>query len=173
MEAPQNPAGAFVAEEGYGPQRRDEFISIIERAPSVLRETATGLAGDQLDARYRNWSIRQIVHHLSDSHVHAYTRFKFALVEDCPTIKPYDETAWAATIDSRIGDIQFPLALLEGLHARWVQVLRSMTSEQFDRSFFHPEHNRAIRLSESLSSYAWHCRHHTAQIRWIRDQRGW
>jgi uncharacterized damage-inducible protein DinB len=173
MEVPQNPAGVFVPEEGYGPQRRDEFISIIESAPSVLRKTVSGLVGDQLDALYRNWSIRQIVHHLSDSHVHAYTRFKFALTEDCPTIKPYDESTWAATIDSRTGDIQVPLALIEGLHARWVQVLRSLTPEQFQRSFHHPEYNQTVRLSESLCLYAWHCRHHTAQIQWIRDQRGW
>jgi uncharacterized damage-inducible protein DinB len=173
MEAPQNPAGSFAPEENYGPQRRDELIEVIATTPTALRSAVAGLSEDQLDTRYRNWTIRQIVHHLADSHVHSYIRFKWALTEELPTIKAYDEGHWAALEDSRTGDVQAPLALLEGLHARWVQLLRSLTEEQYARSFLHPESGQTVSLSAALCYYAWHCRHHTAQIRWLREQRGW
>jgi hypothetical protein len=139
MEAPQNPAGAFVPEANYGAQRREELITIIQTAPDALRKAVAGLSEAQLDAHYRNWTIRQIVHHLADSHVNSYIRFKWALTEEGPTIKAYDEGRWAELVDARTGDVAAPLALLEGLHARWVQLLRSMTSEQFARCFVHPE----------------------------------
>src|SRR5579859_5990224 len=101
-------------------------MAVIEAAPTAaLRAAVAGLSEDQLDTRYRNWTIRQIVHHLADSHVHSYLRFKWALTEERPTIKPYDEGCWAALADARTGDVRAPLALLEGLHARWVQLLRS------------------------------------------------
>jgi hypothetical protein len=173
MDAPQNPAGAFAPETNYPPQRRDEFIAVIEAAPIALRNAVAGLSEEQLDTRYRNWTIRQIAHHLADSHVHSYIRFKWALTEERPTIKPYDEGCWAELEDARTGDVRAPLALLEGLHARWVQLLRSMTEEQFARSFFHPETGQTVILSAALCYYAWHCRHHTAQISWLREQRGW
>jgi hypothetical protein len=173
MEAPQNPAGAFVPEEDYGPHRRAEFIAVIEQAPTGLRQAVAGLSEDQLSVRYRNWTIRQIVHHLADSHVNSYIRFKWTLTEEQPTIKAYDEGRWSELTDARTGDIQAPLALLEGLHARWVQLLRVMTEQQFARSFFHPEIGKSISLNAALSYYAWHCRHHTAQITWLREQRGW
>jgi hypothetical protein len=173
MEPPQNPAGAFVPEENYGPQRREEFIAVIAAAPNALRNMVAGLSEDQLNTRYRNWTIRQIVNHLADSHLNSYIRFKWALTEERPTIKAYDEGRWAALEDARTGDVRAPLALLEGLHARWVQLLRTMTADQFDRSFIHPESGQSISLSVALCSYAWHCRHHTAQIKWLREQRGW
>ena len=173
MEAPQNPAGAFEPEENYGPQRREQFLAVIEMCPGALRRAVAGLSDAQLDTRYRNWTIRQIVHHLADSHVNSYIRFKWALTEELPTIKAYDEGRWAALDDSRTGDIQAPLALLEGLHARWVQLLRSLTEQQFGRSFIHPETGKTVSLSAALCSYAWHCRHHTAQITWLRQQHGW
>ena len=173
MEAPQNPAGAFAGEVNYSPDRRDEFIAVIATAPAGLRKAVAGLSEDQVDTRYKNWTIRQIVHHLADSHVNSYVRFKWTLTEERPTIKAYDESRWAALEDSRTGDVQPALALLEGLHARWVQLLRSMPKEQFARSFIHPETGQTITLSGALSYYAWHCRHHTAQISWLREQRGW
>ena len=173
MEPPQNPAGAFVPEEGYGPQRRDEFIALIEAAPAALRAAVAGLSEEQLDTKYRNWTVRQIVHHIADSHVNSYVRFKWALTEEVPTIKAYDEGRWAALEDSRTGDVKAPLTLLEGLHAQWVQLLRSMTEAQFGRSFLHPETGKTVSLSAALASYAWHGRHHTAQINWLREQRGW
>jgi hypothetical protein len=173
MEAPENPAGVFVPEETYGPDRRAEFIAVIEQAPAALRETVAGLSDEQLNTRYRNWTIRQIVHHITDSHVNSYVRFKWTLTEEQPTIKAYDDGAWSALADARTGDIQPPLALFDGLHARWVQLLRSMTNEQFARLFNHPESGNTISLNAALCYYAWHCEHHTAQIRWVRDQHGW
>ena len=173
MEAPQNPAGTYIPEVNYGPDRRAEFIAVIESAPRDLRKAVTGLTESQLDTRYRNWSIRQIVHHLADSHANSYLRFKWTLTEEQPTIKPYDEGRWAALNDSLLGNIQAALALMDGLHLKWVQLLRSMTDEQFSRTFFHPETKQVVGLNSILSYYAWHCRHHTAQINWLREQNGW
>src|SRR5438132_7260715 len=154
MEAPQNPAGALVSEENYGPQRRAEFLAVIETAPTAVRDAVAGLSEDQLDTPYRNWTVRQIVHHLADSHVNSYIRFKWALTEELPTIKAYDEGRWAALEDSRTGDVRAPLALLGGLHARWAQLLRSLTEGQLARSFVHPDTGRAVSLSRALGYYA-------------------
>ncbi len=174
MTAPQYPAGPFQAEPlPYDAARRSELIAGIDGAPAALRQAVDGLSEDQLDTLYRNWTVRQIVHHLADSHVNCYIRFKWALTEERPVIKPYDEGRWAALEDSRRGDIRAPLALLDGLHARWVALLRSMTAEQFARAFFHPETGQEVRLDLALAQYAWHCRHHTGQIVWLRQDRGW
>jgi uncharacterized damage-inducible protein DinB len=173
MDAPQHPAGAFVPEDDSGPQRRAEFITEIEKAPGAVRQAVVGLSEGQLDTRYRNWTVRQIVHHLADSHVNSYVRFKWALTEERPTIKAYDEGRWAALEDSRAGDIRAPLDLLEGLHLRWTQLLHAMTAEQFARSFFHPETGNSVSLNAALCYYAWHGRHHTAQITWLRERHGW
>ena len=171
--APQNPAGAFKPEDNYDSRRRAELIAMIEGAPTDLGTTVGGLSPAQLDTLYRNWTIRQIVHHVADSHVNSYIRFKWTLTEERPTIKAYDEGRWAALGDSRTGDVGAPLALLEGLHARWAQLLRSMTEAQFARSFLHPENGQTVSLNAALCYYAWHGKHHTAQIRWLRTQRGW
>jgi len=173
MEAPQNPAGAFAPEDNYGPERREEFITVIAKAPAALREAVAGLSEEQLDTRYKNWTIRQIVNHLADSHVNSYIRFKWTLTEDQPTIKAYDEGRWAALQDARTGDVRAPLALLDGLHVRWVQLLRSMTEQQFTRSFIHPETGNTMSLNAALCYYAWHCRHHTAQVAWVCQREGW
>jgi uncharacterized damage-inducible protein DinB len=173
VEAPQNPAGTFVPEATYGEQRREEFIAIIENAPATLRKAVAGLSEAQLDTRYRNWTVRQIVHHIADSHMNSYIRFKWTLTEERPTIKAYYEDRWVDLADARTGDVAAPLALLEGLHARWVQLLRSMSSEQFARCFVHPETGAVVSLAEALCYYAWHCRHHAGQIVWVREQRGW
>lgn len=173
MTAPQYPAGPYVPDEHYSDQRRQEWIAVLEQAPAALRTAVAGLNEAQLDTRYRNWTIRQIVHHLADSHVNAYVRFKLALTEERPTIKPYDEERWVALEDSRSGSITATLALLEGLHASWVQLLRGLTAEQFVRTYFHPEMSEDVPLFRALSSYAWHSRHHTGQILWLREQNGW
>ncbi len=173
MTAPQYPAGPLEPEDGYGPQRRAELIAVLEGAPAALRRAVAGLSEGQLDTPYRNWTVRQIVHHLADSHVNSYVRFKWALTEDRPTIKAYDEGSWAALADSRCGDVAVPLALLEALHGRWVQLLRLMSEEQFARSFIHPETGQAVSLNAALCYYAWHGRHHTGQITWLREQHGW
>ncbi len=173
IAAPQNPAGEFVPEENLTPERRARLIVDIEQAPAKLRQAVADLSEEQLDTRYRNWTIRQIVHHIADSHVNSYIRFKWTLTEEQPTIKAYDEGRWAALEDSRTGDIQGSLGLLEGLHARWVQLLRSMTPAQFARSFTHPETGKSITLNAALCYYAWHCKHHTAQITWLREEHRW
>ena len=173
METPLNPVGAFVAEADCGRQRRDEFIAVINDAPAALRDAVQGLTEPRLETRYRNWSIRQIVHHLADSHVNSYVRFKWALTEDLPTIKAYDEAKWVALEDSRAGDIEPALNLMAGLHQRWTQLLVAMTDDQFRRAFEHPENQTTISLHEALCYYAWHCRHHTGQILWLRQQHGW
>lgn len=172
MEVPQNPAGDFV-EEKPDAGRRGELILEIERAPALLRQAVSGLPAAQLDTKYRNWTIRQIVHHIPDSHVNSYIRFKWALTEETPTIKAYDESRWAMLDDARIGAIAPALAMLEGLHSQWVQLLRTMTEPQFARAFVHPENGQTITLNSALAYYAWHGRHHTAQITWLREQHGW
>jgi hypothetical protein len=173
MEPPQYPAGPEVPVEQPTPERRAGLIAEIERAPALLRQAVAGLTDAQCDTRYKNWTIRQIVHHVADSHANAYVRFKLALTEDVPTVKPYDEGRWAELDDARRGDIAEPLALLDGLHSCWVRLLRSMTDGQFDRVYFHPEGGRTVALSAALGSYAWHGRHHTAQVLWLRQSRGW
>jgi hypothetical protein len=173
MQPPQYPVGPFEAESPLSAERREELIATLEHAPNLLKKAVAGLTRDQLDTRYKNWTIRQIVHHLPDSHVNAYIRFKLALTEDVPTIKPYDEGRWSALEDSRTGDVRLPLELLAGLHARWVQLLRSMSAEQFARSYFHPESWENVSLDVGLCDYAWHGRHHTGQILWLREKNGW
>jgi hypothetical protein len=128
------------------------------------------LTDAQLDTPYRNWTIRQIVHHLADAHVNGYQRFMLALTEDTPTIKPYDETSWSDLSRSRSGDIDTPLALVDSIHATWVGLLGTMTVADFARTFHHPEYDRDVRLADALLQYAWHGRHHTAQILWRRTE---
>ena len=173
MEPPQFPAGPFTPEVGLDDQRRDHLIAQIEAAPRLLRQAVAGLTPSQLDTKYKNWTIRQIVHHLPDSHVNSYIRFKWALTEETPTIKAYHEGLWADLSDARTGDIGPALALMEGLHQRWVQLLRSLRAEQFSRSFLHAETGKLVSLSSALASYAWHGKHHTAQISWLRKQHDW
>jgi hypothetical protein len=170
---PQFPAGPFVPEPTLTPERRAELIAEIQVAPAALRKLLAGLSEDRLDYRYKKWTIRQIVHHIADSHVNSYVRFKWTLTEDRPTIKPYHDGMWAALGDSRTGDVSAPLGLLEGLHLRWVQLLRTLTAEQFARTFLHPESGETISLNSALCYYAWHGRHHMAQIHWLREQNDW
>jgi uncharacterized damage-inducible protein DinB len=173
VEAPQYPAGPHAPEGDYGSSRRAQLIEAIANAPAALRAAVSGLTATQLETRYRNWTIRQIVHHIADSHLNAYIRFKLALTEDRPTIKPYNEGLWVGLADTKTGDIQPTLDLLEALHARWVTLLRGLTAEQFGRAYFHPEAGASVRLSEALSEYAWHGRHHTGQVLWLRRRHSW
>jgi hypothetical protein len=171
MEAPQYPIGPYNSQEDDLPARREALIAVIEKAPQVLRETVAGLTDRQLDTRYKNGTIRQIVHHLADSHVNSYIRFKWALTEDKPVIKAYDDGKWAELADFKTGPIDAPLALLEGVHKQWVVLLKSMSDEQFGRIFIHPSNNRETTRSNALGIYAWHGRHHTGQIQWKKEQK--
>ena len=170
MEPPQFPAGEYRPETNYGDVRRAALIDEIEAAPMSLQHAVAGLDDSQLDTKYRNWSIRQIVQHLADSHANCYVRFKWALTENQPLIKAYDETRWSELPDARTGEIAAPLALLAGVHACWTQLLRKMTPADFQRGFNHPETGKLVLLADALPTYAWHCRHQTGQILWIRAQ---
>ena len=155
-------------------QERQQWIAEIAGAPEKLRTAVTGLSEDQLNTPYRpeGWTVRQVVHHLPDSHMNAYVRFKLALTENEPTIKPYDEAAWAVLRETSITPVEISLALLDALHQRWVSVLSSMSEEEFARQFRHPEIG-LLRLDKVLAMYAWHGRHHVAHITALRDRMGW
>ena len=169
LATPDNPAGEFQTPGGYDETLKTALIQTIADAPAQMRSTVTGLTNEQLDTKYRNWTARQILHHLADSHVHSYIRFKWALTEDTPTIKAYEEGDWAVLEDATHGDITPSLLLLDGLHARWVQTLEAMTPSQFERSFHHPQSGEHVSLWTALNYYAWHGRHHTAQVQWLRE----
>ncbi len=151
-----------------------EWTGTLERAPRQYRQAVTGLSEEQLDTPYRpdGWTVRQVVHHVPDSHFNAYARFKLALTENEPTVKPYDEAAWAELEDGRTGPVGASLDMLEGLHSRWVRMLRAMTPEDFAKRFNHPERG-VIRLDWTLGLYAWHCDHHLAHITGLRERNGW
>ena len=138
-----------------------------------MRRAVAGVPEARLNVKYRNWTVCQIVQHVADSHANSYVRFKWTLTEDRPTIKAYDEAAWAALGDSHLGDVGPPLVMLEGLHGCWVRLLRCLSDEQWQRSFVHPETGKAVGLSDALCYYAWHGRHHTGQVNWLRQQHGW
>lgn len=173
VDPPQNPAGEFVPPGDYSELHKRSFIECIERFPADLDTSVAGLDSSQLDTKYRNWTIRQIVHHLADSHLNSYVRFKWALTEETPTIKSYNESLWSEVIDATDAPIDSSLALLGGLHARWGQLITRMTAQQWTRGFFHPEMDRIVTLKEALPMYAWHSAHHLAQIVWVKHQRAW
>lgn len=151
---------------------RSAAITAIAQTPPNVHNAIRGVAEPRLDTPYRpdGWTIRQVVHHLPDSHMNAYTRFKLALTEDNPVIKPYDESAWAALPHGRTGDVAPSLSLLEGLHQRWVLLLEGMTAADFARPLRHPEHDRTLTLDMLLAMYAWHGRHHVAHITGVRER---
>ncbi len=150
------------------------MIDQIAAAPLRMREAVSGLTPSQLDTTYRpgGWTLRQVVHHVPDSHLNAYVRFKLALTEDGPTIKPYDEARWAELSDTRDTPLNTSLAMLEALHDRWVRLLRSMAPADFQRQLKHPE-SGTMTLDALLSLYAWHGRHHVAHITSARERNHW
>lgn len=151
------------------------MIDSIERAPSQIGAAIDGLSGEQLDTPYRpgGWTVRQVVHHVPDSHMNAFIRFKLALTEENPTIKPYDEAAWAQLADARETPIETSMTLLTSLHERWVGLLRSLTPTDFRRTLNHPDWDAPLSLDTMLALYAWHGRHHTAHITNLRQRMGW
>ena len=173
MPPPDFPAGRYEPEPEPSPARRAELIRQIEEAPARLRAAVAGLGTAQLETTYRNWTVRQIVHHLADSHMNAFIRFRLALTEDVPTVKPYDESRWAGLADTKTADPELSLKLFEALHSRWAILLRSMSEEDWGRSFFHPEHQKTFTLAAVLGMYAHHGRHHTGQIEWLRKEHRW
>jgi uncharacterized damage-inducible protein DinB len=160
------PVGRFRHDARSAPAAREAHIDEVAALPDRLRAAVDGLTPAQWEATYRpgGWTVRQLVHHLADSHMNALTRFKLALTEDEPTIKPYDEAAWAELADTRDVPPETSLTLLEALHRRWTAVLRAMAPDDFARTLRHPEHGRVLALDEMLAMYAWHGRHHLAHV---------
>ena len=168
------PVGQFT---WSGPNTREErarFIEDIAALPQKMRSAIAGLNDAQLDTPYRDggWTVRQVVHHVPDSHVNMYIRLKFALTEDEPTIKPYDENVWAELPDGKSGAIEGSLSLLDGLHYRMASFLRSLSEADVQRKFTHPEIG-VITIDRCIASYAWHSRHHVAHITSLRERKGW
>jgi uncharacterized damage-inducible protein DinB len=150
------------------------LIDEIAAAPAALRKAVEGLTEAQLDTPYRpgGWSVRQVAHHVPDSHMNAYVRFKLAVTEDSPTIKPYDEAAWAELADVKTVPVATSLALLDAVHERWVAFLRSLGEADWARTFRHPELG-VVPLEKNLALYAWHGRHHVAHVTALRERIGW
>ena len=153
---------------------REPAIVMIEALPRGMRAAVAGLSDRQLDTQYRSgsWTVRQVVHHVVDSHVNAYIRLKFALTEDAPTVKPYNEKTWAGLPDSRLA-VQVSLGILDGIHARWAALGRALAPEQWGRTFHHPEYEGPRTIDWLFQSYAWHSRHHVAHITELRKREGW
>jgi len=170
---PQNPAGEFIAPDGYNADLVHNARDALAIAPALLRQTVEGLTDSQLSTKYRNWTIRQITNHVADSHLHSLIRCKWALTEETPTIKAYNESRWAELADAKDGPVGPSLDLLDAIHVRYVNLINSLTPEQCQVAYHHPESDEVVPLWNTFAQYAWHARHHTAQIAWIRKQKGW
>ena len=170
------PVGRFVRPtKTLTPAERATLIDQVAAAPAALRAAANGLDAARLDTPYRpgGWTVRQVIHHLADSHLNAWCRFKLALTEDVPTIKPYDEAKWAEMPDGKSALVPESLALLEALHKRWELLLRAMKPADFERKLNHPEWDAPLSLDHMLALYAWHGRHHVAHVTELRKREGW
>ena len=174
MEDPRYPIGKFQFAGALTAEERAAAIDVIEGTPLALRKALRGLGDEQLGTPYREggWTVRQLVHHVADSHMNAYCRFKLALTEDNPTIKGYEEQLWVELADGKAGPVGLSLALLEALHARWGLLLRSLTPEQFERTLVHPA-SGPHPVDWLLAIYAWHGPHHIAHGTELRKARGW
>lgn len=168
------PIGKFDFSQTVPEDARPGLIDDIRQAPGLLRTAIEGLDHNQLETPYRpdGWSVRQVVHHLADSHINCYVRFRLALTEDEPKIAGYDEKKWAELADARTGPVHLSLALLEPLHERWVRLMTAMTDDDWARAFHHSDLGLR-RLDLTLALYSWHGRHHTAQIVRLRERMGW
>lgn len=175
MDALRFPIGKFSYKGPYLRQQRIESIQQIAAAGGQLRAAVDGLSEEQLDTPYRpeGWTVRQAVHHLADSHINSYVRFRLALTEDTPTIRPYFEDRWARLDDALHAPAELSLTLIDALHERWALLLRSLDDGHFQLTYFHPEAARAISLDEAVGTYAWHGKHHIAQITTLREREGW
>jgi hypothetical protein len=171
---PRYPIGDFAMPAQVSPARRQQAIEEIAATPSKMRAAVKGMNDPQLDTPYREggWTVRQVVHHVPDSHLNAYVRLKLALTEDKPTIKPYNEAAWAELADSKSTPIEVSLTLLDSVHVRFVQLWHSLKSEHFARVLVHPDHGERT-VDWLLFLYEWHGKHHTAHITELRKQKGW
>ena len=174
MTDPRFPIGKFHYDGPPNAEQKQAFLDEIAQTPAKLRAAVKGLSETQLDTPYRDggWTVRQVVHHVPDSHLNSYVRFKLALTEDEPTIKPYEEARWAELADTKATPIEVSLTLLDSLHDRWMRLLRSLTAEEWKRTFRHPEMG-PMTLEKTLALYAWHGRHHVAHITELRKRSSW
>jgi hypothetical protein len=174
MTDPRYPIGRFSPDHNPTPETRNRHIEQIAGTPSAMRRAISGLTKDHLNTPYRDdgWIVRQVIHHVPDSHLNAYIRFKWALTEDAPTIKPYDEAAWANLKDSELTPVDVSLTLLESLHTRWTVLLRTLKAEDFQRKFNHPD-SGSHDLDWMLGLYSWHGNHHVAHITSLRERMKW
>ncbi|WP_282121855.1 YfiT family bacillithiol transferase [Algibacter mikhailovii] len=169
------PIGQFTCPNPITKQHLEDWISILEHFPSRLEHLVKGLNNEQLDTLYRvgGWTIRQVVHHISDSHHHSYTRFKWALTEDNPVIKAYFEDRWAELVDSKTAPIGMSLEHIKAIHFKLVYLIKKCSSEDLKKSFIHPETNDEVKLVYNIGNYAWHSNHHYAHIENLMKRKGW
>ena len=174
MEDLKYPIGKYQPQP-FSAQQREQWITDIKYLPNQLENAVINLDEQQLETPYRpgGWTVKQLVHHVADSHMNAYIRFKLGLTEDNPTIKPYEEAAWALLNDSKIIPINVSLTLLFALHARWIAILENIEDAEWNRTVFHPEHKKEMTLWNLLGMYAWHSLHHTAHITALRQRMNW
>jgi hypothetical protein len=161
--------------EGFDPEIKTALLQEIQICPTLLENAVLNLDEHAMNTTYRpdGWTIKQVVHHVADSHMNAYVRFKLALTEDNPTIKPYDEAAWAKLADTKNLPVNISLTLLHALHLRWVELMKNMSDSDWEKTVMHPEHKRNISLWNMLGTYAWHGKHHVAHITALRTRMGW
>jgi uncharacterized damage-inducible protein DinB len=174
MTDPRFPIGKFHYDGPPSQDQKQQFLAEIDQTPTNLREAIKGLSDAQLDTPYRDggWTVRQVVHHMPDSHINSYIRFKLALTEDDPTIKPYEEDRWAQLADSKSTPIEVSLILLDSLHDRWARLLRSLDDADWKKTFRHPTLG-PMTLEKTLAMYAWHGKHHVAHITELRKRMAW
>lgn len=176
LEILKYPIGKFVrGTEAGTPERVEAAIEMIKVFPELLHVEVEGLSDSQLDTPYRpgGWTVRQLVHHIADSHGQTLHRFKLALTEEKPVIKPYMEALWAEHVDARTMPLDPSLRIIAGTHARWVVLMLAMSATDFDRAFFHPQQQREVTLREALELYVWHSKHHLAHITGLKEREGW
>lgn len=169
------PIGLFEAPAEISQTHIQLWIQVLEEHPAKLRKLVENLSDEQLDTPYRpgGWTVRQVIHHIPDSHANSYVRYKWTLTEEKPIIKAYDEAAWAKLIDTTSAPIELSLAFLESLHARWIYLLKRLTPEQYKMSFIHPDSNSEVFLDWNTGNYAWHAEHHYAHIANLIKREGW
>lgn len=170
MNDPRYPVGRFERPENITPDQRQAWMGILAALPGQLKNWVASAPASALDVPYREggWTARQVIHHLADSHLNSYIRFRLALTEDRPTIKPYDEAAWATLSDAATGPVEPSLEVLDGIHYRLVRLLEGLTEDQWKREFIHPERG-VVDLPTTLAMYAWHSRHHLAHLSLIHQ----
>ena len=171
IESLKFPVGRFSAPKEITAEQLEEWVGIIEEFPALLKMETDKLSDIQLDTPYRpeGWTVRQVVHHCADSHMNSFIRFKLALTEENPTIKPYHEDQWAELADAKNLPIESSSKILEGLHHRWVVLIKSLSADDLQKTFFHPANQKTMSLATTIALYAWHSRHHLGHVKLVSE----